>query len=390
MMYFHSVLVSIPFGFVAALQLILAMLTLLVNGTNDINCNDFTGCTDCALRIDCEWCESSSTCFNSLLNSDFSICDMDDVCSEGPACTDEEYVTFIGFNNNEELTYDIQIEECNTDWQDIGSELEEIINIDYFENLPFLGDLTEEENLLDLEISCQIQNGETKFWTLASDKDEINYHLLAKLISYSTDNTNKHTNTSDGFNITANDTVNWPPCEIYVEYGIVTQITCVNGTNSSVHRTKNTYEKLYQKLQSDMILLTLHYLLPRTDTNLYCQSQSECEENKQLLITDSEPNGDMKPCRTYDNQTNTTYGEISTVESIIFAFGIYFLLIIMQFNLFVFTHDHCYRRGCKIMTIARDMYRVITKIHLILGNAGQIHMYLVYMKLLKLMIQVLM
>ena len=292
------------------------------SGINSNNtCGNWTSCTQCALRTGCNWCESLGACFD-VANADTIACPINETIDEGPGCINEEFVTMVAFNHNEKLVYDLTIDNCESSWRNHTSPIDNTFDLQDFQNMEFLYDIMGSSTVMEnnIEITCKREYVSVQFWTLQSEDANMNYHLLARLVSFDDDDSDTSNKIDESV------TEYWPPCEVFVHYGSVTEITCVNGTKNYYNQSNYTtyvnnsafyveYNKFNQKFQTDMLLTTLRFLLPRTDKDLYVDNETQCDQDRESLISEDEPNGDVTPCRIFYNDTNTSYAQINKVTS---------------------------------------------------------------------------
>eukprot|EP01084_Bolivina_argentea_P315804 547268_1 len=202
------------------------------------DCSQWNDCVSCALDDDCAWCDSG------CINIDEDQCSTDNIV-DTPGCNLYDPITRLSFDENEILTYTMDIRSCQT--------------------------TTHTDDPAADNMECEEQKFIVSLVIKDADNTHLNYHLYGSIESiWMYGNDILHGMKSPPF------------CDIFIVQSAVTNITCGNWTGSI---PINETEADQNKLQTDTILSILKGLLPRMDSALFKSNKHD------LDFSEIEPNG---------------------------------------------------------------------------------------------------
>lgn len=280
------------------------------------NCGAYATCTECASQLNCAWCSSTLECvyndgIGSNLNNEAKESDDGDVIcifgdewlmNEELMCEENNHITIVSLDKDKEMRYNTLSIVCNGRFSGNITDINELKQDNLFESWKN-GELENLENEMEndddatqfgnVNISCVATEAETKFWIIESNDNSMSYHLFGKLmeISQSTKNYDIFDDDFDTMTVINEEiTQLWPPCDIYIDYGVLSNITCGNVTDGNIE----------EDYQSNMLLLTLKQLLPRTNEQFYQENHSIAEENSIGIVVSN-----RSYVNSYENGTKT-------------------------------------------------------------------------------------
>ena len=229
-------------------------------------CNQYYGCSDCSLQANCAWNEYNDIC-ETYVDESFGF----SYIIEEAGCPDFNPIASTSLNEGEALHYTLNFKTCTQTYNQDEITLDELkqMSMDISDNN---------------QPGCENETTNTTFWVIESSDQTLSYRLFGKVDILN----------DDGENID-----NIPPCDIFIQHGAMTSITCplhnlTNGRDMEINRDA----------QADTLYAILKIILPRTSVKLF---------DEQHDILEQDVKGDLLKVRTFEDNENTDYASIEKV-----------------------------------------------------------------------------